>query len=262
MEKNEIKELSLNSWDGFEGHSVKFLEPLTFLEGIVLLVRNIEDLKVILKLDQLKAIYNSGNDTIGIDYSVLKNLVRLSVNWHEGIKSILDCRGLEVLRLSGYKGKTFESFSNLVNLRSLDITARSIETMSGISMLTSLSKLSMSYMTKLASLDDIDSLRGLRWLHIQSSSKISDIRPLSELVDLEVLAFDGCGDVQSLAPIANLKNLRYVSFFGTTKIVDGDLTPLLGLPLLRDVMFEDRRNYSHRREVFPRSSAIWSLDEC
>lgn len=36
-------------------------------------------------------------------------------------------------------------------------------------------------------------------------------------------------------------------------MLDGDLSPLLGLPRLQHVVFEDRPHYSHRAADFPES---------
>ena len=64
------------------------------------------------------------------------------------------------------------------------------------------------------------------------------------------LGLDNMGDIQSLKPLAQLSQLHRVTFVESTNILDGDLSPLVGLPSLELVSFQNRRHYSHRREAF------------
>ena len=66
---------------------------------------------------------------------------------------------------------------------------------------------------------------------------------VANLVGLVVLGFSDCGDIPSLAPIEGLRSLDRVYAWGTTKILDGDLSPLTRLPKLRDLRMRNRHGY-------------------
>ena len=58
------------------------------------------------------------------------------------------------------------------------------------------------------------------------------------------------GLIQSLGALEGLENLERFTFYETTNIVDGDLSPIFMLPNLRSVAFQERRHYSHKRADF------------
>jgi hypothetical protein len=68
---------------------------------------------------------------------------------------------------------------------------------------------------------------------------------------LEKLAFDKCGDIDSLEPIALLSKLKVVSFTAETNIMDGDISYLDHLPELAGVFFRNRKHYSAKCEKYP-----------
>jgi hypothetical protein len=96
------------------------------------------------------------------------------------------------------------------------------------------------------SLDDFGPLgetTTLRELHLESCRGLSDLFPIASSHALQLLNVADCGDIASLAPIAPLCELEAVWLYGTTKIVDDDLTPLAGLPLLSELRIMSRRSY-------------------
>jgi hypothetical protein len=52
-----------------------------------------------------------------------------------------------------------------------------------------------------------------------------------------------CGDLPSLVPLRGLTSIEVLLMFGTTKIVDGDLTPIADLRRLRELRMQSRRHY-------------------
>ena len=58
------------------------------------------------------------------------------------------------------------------------------------------------------------------------------------------------GEIESLVPLEKIRTLERLQFIGT-KVMDGKLGGLKGLPRLSDVVFENRRGYSHKCEDFP-----------
>jgi hypothetical protein len=56
-------------------------------------------------------------------------------------------------------------------------------------------------------------------------------------------AFNDSGELQTLAPLAGLKNLEYFHAWGSTRVIDGDLSQLAALPNLVEVRMRNRRTY-------------------
>lgn len=87
-------------------------------------------------------------------------------------------------------------------------------------------------------------------LHISTCTKIRDISPVATLNSLRELFLNTCGEIESIRPLRSLQDLEKFIFYESTNVLDGDLTPLKGLPKLKEVAFQNRRHYSHTAEDF------------
>ena len=52
------------------------------------------------------------------------------------------------------------------------------------------------------------------------------------------------GEVPTLAPLGGLVTLERLYLYDSTKVADGDLSPIAGLPRLKDFRMQNRRGYS------------------
>jgi hypothetical protein len=256
MIENGVKELNLNSWDGFKGKSVAFLRDLPFLEALHVFVEDVEDLDAVLELANLRSFHNAGYDKTPLDFTGLRRLEMLSAHWHPGIQSLFQCSWLDTLSVYDYHGKSFDDFRQFKCMKSVEVVSRTVESLHGIEAMTDLCLLALYYMSKLSSIAGIEQLTHLRRLHMQACKKLGDINFVSTLADLDTLILDNCGDIESLAPIKYLTNLERISFIDTN-IKDGDLSVLLQIPKLRSSLFNNKRHYSHRREDLPQIEGSW-----
>lgn len=62
------------------------------------------------------------------------------------------------------------------------------------------------------------------------------------------LDLNSMGEIPCLNFLTKLENLEHISIFGTTDILDGDLSVLLSLPKLRSVNMRNRTHYSHKQD--------------
>jgi hypothetical protein len=252
MQEHDLKELCLNGGNGFTGKSLNFLRGLPFLEGLFIFVSKSNDsIANILELEKLRSFTNSSYDRTSLDFTLLPNLERLSVGWHEGVRSIFECRTLQRLRIGGYNGRSLRDFAKLRTLKALDIVSRTIESLDGIDELRQLEELDLWYASKLTSLQNLQFLVQLKKFTIEACKKISSIKEVQGLEQLELLGVINCGDIDSLQYIRDLKRLRRLSFIESTNILDGNLDVLLELPNLEMVLFQNRKHYSLKREIFP-----------
>jgi Leucine-rich repeat (LRR) protein len=81
----------------------------------------------------------------------------------------------------------------------------------------------------LTDVDGISSHHALEWLETENLKRVTNISPISQLTSLVGLAIDGSTwttqRVDSLAPLANLTQLRFLSLINT-RVTDASLRPL------------------------------------
>ena len=99
---------------------------------------------------------------------------------------------------------------------------------------------------KLDRLIGVDKLEKLEWLTIDGSRQVTSLKELSELKSLKVLQLSNNKEIDTLIPINGLVQLKSLSFFGDTKIADGDFSFLEEFPSLSLVGFAGRRHYTHK----------------
>ena len=80
------------------------------------------------------------------------------------------------------------------------------------------------------------------------------IDAIGALENLRFLGVSDCGRIDSLGPLANLTELEVLYAWGSTRVLDGDLTPLLKLPKLREIRMRDRHEYKPRIRDIPSST--------
>jgi Leucine-rich repeat (LRR) protein len=147
-----------------------------------------------------------------------------------------------------YKGREVSDFGRLVSLESLAILTAPIANLQGLSPLTRLRSLRLGNLRRLTSLGGIEHLANLEELEVHTCRKIRSIDEVGALSKLQRLYLNNDGDIESLKPLMNLTELGSVSFYESTNILDGDLSPLLLQKSLTNVAFQNRRHYSHRSD--------------
>lgn len=189
-----------------------------------------------------------------LDCSKLQSVRRLSV---DGKQQELCLDGLHNLRSlflhsGAFNHKDLKPLRDCKSLINLWFTQSSVCSLSGIEKLLSLKRLELDLCSKL---EDISALAScaetLTWLTIDTCNKITDFTPLADLKNLEFLSIRGNNTLPNLSFLRAMPNLK--SLFFTVKIQDGDLSLCEGIP---DVRFVDRRHYSHKSKAFPQNRSI------
>ena len=244
---NGIKELAVNYARGFSGVNLDFLRRLPFLEGLLLLVYNIPDISVVHQLHELRTLIDGCRNKTPLDFTQFPRLEKCGMSWRNGSESLFQCKKLEWLNVSKYPGKDTEGFEQLVDLKTLYLSASRVEDLAGLGSLKSLKLLGLYRLIHLTTLAGLSTLNNLEALDIQTCKKLNNIEDVRTLTGLHLLNIVNCGDIASLLPIKSLLKLRRMGFVGTN-VLDGDLSILEELPSLESVIFNNRRHYSHRRE--------------
>ena len=162
-----------------------------------------------------------------IDYSQIHGLVDLRVtsSSHLNFHQVQTLKSLEVVDIPA---KNLRELFCSQSLDTLQITASKIQTLDGIGLSSAMQCLYLNYNR---SLQDISALcevkSSLRSLRIENCSKITDFSVLRELKNLEHLKLTGRNKLSDLSFVRDLPNLK--TFIFDVEVLDGDLTPCLGL---------------------------------
>lgn len=236
----------------FNGLRITGLENLEFLRDypslLYLEIENVsaKGLRCIESVSNLRGL-RLESPKAGLDFSCFPQLEEFIGDWHPDNTGVGNCGELRSLNAFGF---------------------RSLQP--GLSSLADCVRLERLYLVRpgITSLGDIDALEDLRYLDIAYAPKIQDLTPLAaSKVDLREIQLTNLKNISAYAPLAGIRRLRrlilsrcapmadlawtkgmdYLDFFTfvETKVLNGDLSPLLSLPLLRNVSGGNRRDYSH-----------------
>lgn len=130
----------------------------------------------------------------------------------------------------------------------LELNWANVKNFCQIQRFPSLKRLELHYCTKLESDSGLKELKDtVEHLHINQSKKLLLTDEISQLVNLKVLRLNNCGSLKSLHFLRDLPKL--IDFrFVNTDILDGDLTPILDHPSLKNVGFFNKCHYNSTRE--------------
>ena len=250
IRNRDISVLRLTEAMGWNDIEVSFLNDLNDvgLRGVEIYSWDVKDISPLQCMTDLEYLGLQCDFNKAPDFSEFKKLRFCKLNWRPKAKTIFSCTNLESLNISSYPEDNLKPLENNVNLKSLQIISRKLTSLSGINALKNLNELILSDCSKLNSIDDIEKSENISVLYFNSCKKIDDISVLSKVHNIKKLVLDNCGDIDSLKPLVQCKKLETISFTGDTRIKDGDLSPLLKLPKLKNIFFNNKKNYSHNRE--------------
>jgi len=142
----------------------------------------------------------------------------------------------------------FDNFPASKGLKYLELNWANIIGLEGINKFPNLKRLELHHCIKLESVSDLTELKGtLKFLHINQSKKLSIDEAICELKNLKVLCLNACGPIDNLDFLNDLPDLLDFRFVNT-KVLSGDLNPILEHPNLRSVGFLNKRHYNLKAE--------------
>lgn len=234
------------TWYKFD--NIDFLENCKTIEKINIYDTNILDFSGLAHLVSLKKLILSDHKGM-VDLSLNNEIEDLTIDLSKNVRGIESLKNLKRLSLWKYKPKS-KDLSELIFLSTiteLEITTSQITSLNGCSNFKNLESLDVTYLSKLESIEDIVSnkktLKNLRFSHCK---KIKNHSCVSELEELEWLSFNDCLSMDNIKFIKGMKKLKNFVFMNTN-IVDGDLSPCIGL---EHVGFNNKKHYTHKVEDF------------
>jgi hypothetical protein len=248
--RNGIVEIELNDGKGWRGNDLQFLARLPHLEWLKILDFKISSVDSLHSLHKLRTLEVMTYCRTEIRFSEFPVLEECALEWRPKATSLFDCTTLKKLFVNRYDGKDVSRFARLVNLESLAVLNAPTGNLHGFSTLKELRTLRLANLKRLTSLAGIEMLANLEEFEIHTCRGVRSIKPVGYLSRLRKFHLNNDGNVESLKPLLKLSGLESVSFYESTNILDGDLSPLLNQKNLSRVSFQNRRHYSLRREDF------------
>jgi hypothetical protein len=250
VESGRISQLVLNSAHGFNEPNLDFLRqwPISRLD---VLTRHITDLGPISRLRHVlgglsvMAVHPSSDGTLDLDG--FESLRKLSVPWSlvrnqtHAMAQVTDLfflnyQGIDLAPLAGSTFLTALRMKHYPQIRSLN----------GLEEFDQLHVLSIHGAAKLidlSALRDSGTAQNLIELQLETCQRITVLDDVASATGVQFLNLGNCGDIASLKPLSDMSELRRLYLYESTKILDGDLTPLLALRRIEELRMADRRSY-------------------
>ena len=246
IDEIDARALYFNVSKGWKGTDFGFLEKLTKIEELNIIVARGENLDAIEGMSNLQSLNLTCQTKSVVDFTKLPRLEDCYLLWWPGAASIFAADALQKLYLDELRLDDFSPLQALTSLRHLIIGNSNIASAAAVGDLSQLERLELLNCRKLADFDDLSRLTSLKRLTIRGSKALTDLGFLRPLRQLEVLIVSDNGSIDSLEPVADLTGLKALAFAGSTTIADGDLGVLTALPKLSMLMFAGRRHYTHK----------------
>ena len=245
VQRPDVTGVSLNHAHGYHEPDLSFIEAWP-IKDLLVLDRTISDLAPLARLGQtLEGLYVEAAPDARIDLTALPHLRSLEAGWDAIRDALHGPDYLTEIVTFGYYEPDFEPLALQPSLQTIRLeTAHKLETLAGIEQFPTLTSLAIAAARQFHDLDAVQSVREtLRKLDLESCPALNDITPIAALSELHLLGIKDCGRIRSIEPVGNLAKLEVLLAWGSTRIEEGDLSPLLGLPRLKEIRMRDRREY-------------------
>jgi hypothetical protein len=238
--------LVLNYARGFRETDLRFLEGLP-IRRLDLLDRSIKDLSSIYSLSgSLDSLEVQSDPNAIIDLGQLPNLKILSASWKQVRGSIRFANHVERLFLLSYSESDLGPLTSIPKLTSVVLKDwPRVKSLDGLKDLHHISELGIHlarYLTDIKALQQ--SPATLVTLQLPACRKLVNIEPLAACSALRFFDLSDGGEIPTIDPLKDLKQLERLYLYGSTKIIDGDLRSISQLPKLKDFRIQSRRHYA------------------
>lgn len=249
--QKRIDTLRLSKYMGWCDASLEFLSGLTSLKGVEVTTEESLDATPIYALEKLEYLHLDSKLSREFDVSRIARLRFLTLAWAAKLSGVEFCTGLKMLSIRGFPDLDLHPYSALTALEDLTITSRKITSFGGIVSFIYLRNLTVNHASKLVDLSGVECLSALERVCFNRCKAFGSLPCLGGLENLESLILEDCGNIESLSFLSQakkMKKLRRLLLIGDTKVVDGDMSPILKLPNITDIRLHRWKHYSHTRE--------------
>lgn len=246
--QGEADGLVLNYARGFCESNLGFLDASWGVRRLNILDRGLTDLEPVGRLaDSLQALSVQAAPSAELDLGALPHLRSVAGEWGLLRGTLGRVERLQSVITWRFDEADLHAFRDHFDLERLTIKeVPHLDSLSGLADLRELKVLGVFLARRLRDISDVARLASLRELEFEDCPTLDSLEDVGQLVNLRFLGFSECGDIESLAPIGSLVQLEVFYAWGSTRIVDGDLSPLARLPRLKEIRMRDRGGYRPR----------------
>jgi hypothetical protein len=246
--QQEMAGIHISSLGPYKARDLEFLREYPDISSVLISEAGGIDLGGLAYLKDLKHLTLDNYDA-PISLREFRQLETFAGKWSEELHLGANCVRLKSLSLRAYNVKDLTRFPVLPSLSRLEFVQPSITSLEGIQSQEQLKKLTFHRCSKLVSIDAIAGLAqgNLQQISFERCPKIQNIEILGRLARVTTIDLQYCPDLRSLDFLNGCQQLEAFGFFGT-KLVDGNLTPLLSLPKLSFAGISDKRHFSHTQD--------------
>lgn len=247
----KAKSITINCFQGYDLNDINFLNEISDVLESLHLPETKFDNRIVNTLHKLNTlgIADNGRDVIDLtNFPLLRNL---ACEFGPRMIGFEFCLNLESLILTNFKSKSndLNELNFFPKLQELALYKTGVSALDGIERFKSLSSLELYGASKLKSIAALHGLsNSLKFLHIDKCKKIEDLESLGQVKALTKIIISESGEFENLSFVQNLKNLEFISFWGTN-VKDGNLSYCEGIDY---VGFDSRKHYSHVPASFVR----------
>jgi internalin A len=243
----DVTGLTLNYAAGFRERSLDFVGEWP-IQQLNILARTIDDLSPVYRLaGTLERLSVQSSPRATIDLRQLPWLTAVSAEWAQIADTIEYAIGLNDLFATSYSPADLSPLQRNQGLSRLRMKEHPrLASLDGIQALSALVEVGIFGARRLVDIEGLagpNAPSGLRTIDLESCSAVVALDALAGQVGLRTLGIGNCGPIASLHPLEGMTNLEHLWAWESTRIADGDLSPLLGLQGLTDLRIMNRKHY-------------------
>jgi hypothetical protein len=245
MLQYNLRGIVVSKYLGFTGDVLNVHETIDFIDEVHIVDSNIKDISFILNFPNVKKMNIQNKDKTKIDFNCFSELEILFLTWRKGAINLFNKKELKKLKLEDFKEKELIIGEEL-QLEEFWLSNSSVDNLSSLEKLKKLKNLHLSNLRRLEESNWMKSLNCLEVLCVDSCKKMSKtiLENISDLVDLKKIFLSKMADIPTLTPINGLNKIEEIGFIENTKIIDGNLEPILMLRNLKKISMQGYSHYS------------------
>jgi hypothetical protein len=245
VRRQDVDGVWLNYARGYCEPDLSFVDAWP-IKRLLVLDRSVTDLEPLSRLGAtLEELSFQVAPGTRVDLAGLPHLREVAGAWTEVRDTLYAPAYLQRAVLFDYDEVDLEPLTIQPSLQEIQLkVAPKLETLDGTAGLPTVTELRIAAARELHDLAAVESAAAtLRSLDFEACLDIYEIQPLSRLTELRYLGISDCGPIPSLQPVSELAMLECLYAWGSTRIEDADLSPLLRLSKLSEIRMRDRRQY-------------------
>ena len=220
----------------------KVANQIVFLSITNINSANVINFESIYSFQNLETLYCE-KVNLPMDFARFGALLNIGIFYSKNFQNLDKLELLETAVISKFTGKDMCLFSDWKSIKILHIYQSQVECLRGIEDLPRIDTLVFAHNRKLTNIDSINLLDYVGEVSFEKSSRLHDFSVLANNRNIHDLFISDLDDLEFI------KSMKSLSSFKFWNCKNGDLSPLLANPILKEVYFTpNKKHYSHTLE--------------